>query len=539
MTTSPPGSLLGARRPRVEHRPADVVDLSLVPLARDLSAMAGLPPDPWQGDSHEIMLGLREDGNFAAADFAEWVGRQQGKTGGIGVPRVLTGLFLLPERRFLWSAHLAATSTEAFEILREALLNLGEEIRPDLIEVPPLDLPGALREPLFVQVISANGKEGFRTWTADRRLEWRKRVLMVSRSKGGGRGIAADLRVVDETFAYTSTQQAALGPTRLAKPYSQTVYLSSPPLAGDEGEVMFRLRERAQEGDPRLGYRDWGLELSLDEFARLSPAQRRTFLFDRAHWAATLPALGNGRVTEESVEALLKEFADDLDAAREVLGLWPEQITVTGSWQVIGKADWDAQGGADADDWGAEAAFAVAMPEAQDWASIAVAGPSRTDPGEILVQVATYDRGSSWVIPRVLELVARYPEAPVAIAPNGPAGHLIAPLERAGVELVEPTQLEVAHAVQRFVRGVTDEKTIRHCSQESLDIAVKVALLRPYGDGGSTLLRRGGTDVSPLDAASLAVWAVEDLLGDVGPPLADDGPADTTATTADLAHIGF
>lgn len=504
--------------------------------------MAGLPPDPWQLDSHEIMLGLREDGNFAAGDYAEWVSRQQGKTGGLGVPRLLGGLFLLPERRFLWSAHLQSAATEAFEMTREALLTLGEEVRPDLIEVPPLDLPGALGESLFVQVISANGKEGFRTWTEDRRLEWRKRVLMVSRSKGGGRGIPADVRFIDESYAYTAAQQAALAPTRLAKPFAQTIYLSTPPLNGEEGEVMYRLRERAEEeDDPRLGYRDWGLATTLDEFRKLSPAQQREFLFDRANWRAALPALGLGRVTEDSVEILIREFAENEDAAREVLGLWPERITATGSWQVISKADWDAQGGGRADDWGSEVAFAVAMPEAQDWTSIAVAGPSRSKPGEILLQIATYDRGSSWALGRIQELDARHPEAVVAIAPNGAAGHLIAPLERAGVELIEPSQLEVAHGFARFVRGVAEEKTIRHCSQESLDIAVKVALLRPHGaDGGSTLLRRGGTDVSPLEAASLAVWAIEDVLGDVGPPLAV--PAGLNATPlggADLAHMGF
>lgn len=544
MRTSPPRLLAAARRPRVEHWPEGIVDRSLVSLTRDLSEMAGLSPDPWQGDSHEMMLGLRDDGKFAAATFAEWVGRQQGKTGGIGVPRVLCGLCLLPERRFLWSSHEQRTSTEAFEIIREALLTLGDEVKPELIRIPPLDLPGALREPLFVQVISANGKEGFRTWTTDRRLAWRKRVLMVSRSKGGGRGFAADVRVIDEAYAYTPEQQSALAPTRLAKPYAQTIYLSSPPLKGDEGKVMYRLRERAEEeNDPTIGYRDWGLAVALDDFLKMSRADQRAFLYNREHWYATLPALGLGRVTEESVEELIKEFAEFSDAARELLGLWPIRITDDGGrWAVIAEKPWKGQGGADPEAWGERAAFAIAAPEAQDWAAIDVAGYAR-DSNEILVQVVRYARGTDWVIEEALGLARRNPGAVWAIDPRGPAGHLIAPLERAAekfkvpMEIVEPSQLEVAHGVQRFIRGVVDTPVIRHFDQEELDIAVKVADTRLIGDV-RTWLRRGGTDISPLDAGSLAVWAAEDCAGG-GTPMAVPAARDAVIGTGDLMGVGF
>lgn len=507
-TTSPAGSLVVARRPRVEHWPDGIVDLSLVPLARDLSTMAGLPPDPWQGDSHEMMLGLRDDGKFAAATFAEWVGRQQGKTGGIGVPRVLVGMFLLPERRFLWSSHEQRTSTEAFEIMREALLTLGEEVKPDLIEIPPLDLDGALREPLFVQVISANGKEGFRCWTLDRRIAWRKRMLMVSRSRGGGRGFAADVRVIDEAYAYTPEQQSALAPTRLAKPYAQTIYLSSPPLKGDEGKVMYRLRERAEdENDPSIGYRDWGLAVALDDFLRMSRSDQRAFVYNRDHWYATLPALGRGRVTEEGVEELVKDFAELSDAARELLGLWPKRVVATGpQWQVVSEDDWSGRGQGDKDRWTAEVAFAIAAPLEQDWAAIDIAG--RSTDGETLVQVVRHERGMTWVLDEAKTLAERNPGVPFAVDPRGPAGHLIKPLEDAGVRIVQPSTLDVDHADQRFVRAVVDEPTVRHFGQQNLAIAVKAAAWVIRGNV-RRFMRRGNTDISPLDAASLAKWALD------------------------------
>lgn len=510
-TTSLAGSLLAALRPRVEHRPAGVVDQSLTPLVHDLCAMAGLPPDPWQADAHEIMFGLRADGNFAAADYAEIVGRQQGKTGGIGIPRILGGLFLLPERRFLWSAHRADASTEAFEITRDALLTLGEEVKPDLIEIPPLDLQGALRESLFVQVISANGKEGFRTWTLDRRAEWRKRVLMVSRSKGGGRGFAADVRVVDEAFAYTTQQQAALAPTRLARPFGQTIYLSSPPLDGETGAVMFHLRERAGEGDPRLGYRDWGLSATLDDFQRWPREQQRAFIYDRTNWQATLPALGSGRVTEDGVEALIKELADYLDVAREVLGCWPKQVGTGGGWEVIAEDVWRGRGGLE-ERPDAALAFGVdaAWPNAA-FGAITVAGRLETegDDGELVdevtVQVVEHRPGTAWIVERLRELLTDNPDAVIVLDKKGPAGFLLDDVEDLGFEVVTPVAEDVAHGFGRFVAETSgDRPRLRHYDQPELDDAVKAAGKRPIGDAHAWA-RKGGTDISPLTAATAAV----------------------------------
>lgn len=509
-----------------------------------MADLAELPPDPWQSDAHDIIGALRSDGNWACRDYCEVVGRQQGKTGGLGVPRVLTGLLYLPERLLLWSAHEYKTSTEAFEMVRDALLVLGDEVKPDLIEIPPLDLPGALQEPLWVKVSTTNGKEGFRTWTEDRRRAWRKRLRFVARSKNSGRGFPADLSVVDETFAYTAVQQAALAPTGLAKPFAQTIHLSSPPLRGDEGEVMYRLRERAEvEHDPRLGFRDWGLATTLDEFKRMPREERRAFLRKVEHWAATLPARGSGRVTDEAILHLINTFADDVDAAREVLCMWPERISVEGRWQVIGEQAWKDRGDGHPEDWGDDAAFAIAMPPEQDWAAIVVAGNSRRT-GEILIQEVGYGTGTDWVLGRILELADRHPQAIVAIAKQGPAGYLVPQLERVGVELLTPNEVETGQAAQRFVELVAKQPVVRHFDQESLDIAVKAALPQVRGDVWR-LQRRGGTDISPMEAATLAVWALEDSGGPVSAPLPVPANAGTDhgdglgPLGGDLANLGF
>ncbi|MEV1295788.1 hypothetical protein [Pseudonocardia sp. NPDC049635] len=524
--------LLGAPAPRVELRPADVIG-SYGPEACELAELAGLPLEDWQADALDVMLSFRADAKWAAREYAELVGRQQGKSAGVGLPRALAGLLLLGERLIMWSAHEVKTALESFLALRLAFEQLGEPAGNNLIALDD----GAL----LVKVINNNGYEGFELSTG-------QRMRFVARSKGSGRGFSGDVNLIDEAFAYTRQQQSALAPTQLARPNPQTVYLSSPPLRGDveEGKVLFALAARAAKGhaggETELGFRDWGLATSLDDVAAMAKADRAAFLDDRDNWCAALPALGRGRVTEASILTLRREM-DELDFAREVLGCWPVQLSLDGRWQVIRESAWRARGDGDRDAWSDSVAFAVSMPPEQDWAAIDVAGPS-LDGDEILLQVADYERGTAWVLPRILELAARHPDAVTAIDPRGPAGYLIPHLERAGVEIVTPSVLEVAHAAQRFVRGVVDEPVIRHFDQEALDIAVKAAVKRPMGDGW-TWMRRGGTDISPVDAGSLAVWAAEDAAGPVSAPLAV--PANTGndygdglgALGGDLAHVGF
>lgn len=488
-------TLRGALRPRVELRPA-AVD-TMAPEVVALAAQAGLEPEPWQAEGLDIMMSLRPDGLWAARDYAEIVGRQQGKSSGLGIPRVLAGLFLLPERLLMWSAHEYKTAIESFLQVKDALLRLGEETRPNVIEI---DDGGS---GILIKVNNTNGEEGFElTSRPTDEPPIRKRLRFLARSKGSGRGFTGDLNIIDEAFAYTPEQQAALAPTALARPHAQTVYLSSPPLTGRTGRVLYKLRARALEGDPRLGLRDWGLEMTLDAFERMSPQERRAFLRDRENWAATLPALGLGRVTEEAVEHLMTQFAEDRDAAREVLCMWPKQLSVDNDWSVIPEADWRDRGGArERPDEDVAFALDASWPDAT-FGAIAVAGRAGDD---LVVQVVEHREGTSWMVPRLLEILARQGRATVVLDKRGPAGHLLAPLEQAGVEVVTPGVSDLARAFGTFLAEVGgDSPRLRHYDQPELDDAVRAAGSRPLGDG-RTWARQGDGDISPLTAATAAL----------------------------------
>lgn len=484
--TSPPGLLIGDVRPRVELTPPAAYTLG--PEAGELARRAGLPPETWQGDALDVLLSVRPDGLWACYEYGELVGRQQGKTSGIGIPRVLAGLFLLGERLILWSAHEYKTALEAFLRVKEALLTLGEEINPTTIVV----------DGITIRVNNTNGEEGFTLSTG-------QRLRFVARSKGSGRGFSGDLVVIDEAFAYTRMQQSALEPTLSARPNPQVLYLSSPPLDGESGDVLYALRDRAKRGDVELGWRDWGLEMDLDQLARLSRDKREKYLDDRRNWAAALPALGQGRSTEEAVERLRRSL-DEFDFAREVLGLWPKRIDLLRGWTVIAEEPWRARGGLESERPTESVMFGLdASWPAAEMGAITVAGRLGE---EVTVQVVEHRAGTGWMVRRAIELDKTHPDAVFVLDPKGPAGHLLPELEEAGLEVIQPDAGDIARAFGRFLAEVLgDEPSLRHYDQKELNDAVRSAVKRKLGDGFAWA-RQGDADICTLTAATVALIGV-------------------------------
>lgn len=481
-------SLIGAAKPRVEVRPPAGGTLGDVAVA--LAERAGLPLEPWQVDGLRIMMALRPDGKWAAFEYAELVARQQGKTGGLLAPRALAGFLVLGERLIMWSAHEYKTAMESFLLVRSLLRALGEDAGPNLIDV----------DGVVVKVNNTNGEEGFE------RLDTGARIKYIARSKSSGRGFSGDCNLIDEAFAYTRLHQSALMPTTNARPNPQIVYASSPPLDGDTGEPLFALRERAEGGNADgLAWRDWGVAGCLEDLLALPADERREFLDDRSVWAAASPALGRGRVTEESLLRNRRSMSDR-DFAREVLGMWPRRVNRENGWAVIPRASWQARGGAlGRPEEAIVFAVAAAYPDAE-LGSIAVAGRSDDDAGATLVQVVEHRPGTAWIPDRVVDLIDRHRPAAVLLDCKGPARHLIPALKAAGVELEHPAIDDVVQAAAMFyAASAGDAPSLRHYDQIELDAALASAQKRLLGDGW-TWMRRGSTDISPLEAVTLAAW---------------------------------
>lgn len=517
LPTSPPDSLSGATKPRVELRPACAGTYG--DLAADLMVRAGKPLEPWQRDAVELMLSVRPDGQWACYEYAELVARQNGK-GGIGEARVLTGLFLLGEELLLWSAHEYKTAMEAFRRVRALIRALGTPIGDNLVDVDGVP----------VKISNTNGEEGFE------RLDTEQRLKFIARSKGSGRGFSGDLNVIDEAFALTSEQHDALMPTIIARPNAQFVYLSSPPLTGTTGEILFGLRERAvAAGEDSLGYRDWGLPGDLDDLTNVD-------LDDRALWAAANPALGLGRVTEETIGRLRVSMIANggRGFAREVLGIWPKRITTGGA---IDMARWsqmlDALSRRDG-----YLALGVDIAPTRDYAAIALYGVRADGLGH--GQLVDYRAGTGWIIPRLVEL--RTALDPVAVGMGSGTYKSLEPdLEAAG--FAQPDDVEAPARGDLAVAGGSDmsaacgqmidatrQTSFRHVGQPQLDIAVAGAQTKVTGDTIAWARKEANTDICPLVSLTVARWAYLTRAGALvtPPPPAAAKVPDSPADLADL-----
>lgn len=459
-------------------------------IAVDLAAAAGIALEPWQIDGLNIMLSYRADGRWAAFEYAEMCSRQNGKTFAAMV-RAVTGFLLLGEHRILWSAHQYRTAMDAFGAMKRFLKALGEEVRPNVVDLGEF----------HVKINNTNGDESFE------RLDTGALLKLVARSKGSARGFSADLQVIDEAFAYTAAQQEAQMPTATAKPNAQIIYASSPPLDRWTGEVLFALRARALSGsDDGLAWRDWGLAVDLDELARMGPTERAEILDDRANWAAANPALGLGRVTEESLLRNRRSMTEE-GFARECLGCWPVHAGEGGQ---IPKVAWRACLDPDSVP---ERAEVVAVDGALDRSHAVMVLAGRRGSGQCgddlpHVEVIELRAGMDWVLARCRELYERH-EVTFVVDPQGPAGSLVPDMEAAGLRVECPSTREWVTACAALFDAVT-ERRLRHRGQTQLDDAVQVAVRRDVGDGAwAWARRRSGGDIAALAAATAALWGLE------------------------------
>lgn len=456
---------------------------------------AGKPLEPWQCDSVDLMMSYRADGRWACYEYAEWVARQNGK-GGLGEARVLTGLFVLGEELIIWTAHEYKTAHEAFRRMKALIRRLGKVISETLVEV----------DGVLIKITNGN-EESFE------RLDTSQRVMFIARSKSSGRGFSGDVNIIDEAFAYTPDQAEALGPTLIARPNAQIIYLSSPPLTGTSGEVMFGLKDRAEAGgDDSLGYRDWGVEGNLEELGKVN-------LDDPELWAVANPALGLGRVTLETIRRLRRMLAanEGRGFAREVLGLWPKQVKGGGAidpdlWLALNDPESKRDG---------DVAIAVDISPDRTYASIGLYALRADGLGHM--QIVAYAANTDWLLDKIVEW--RDVLNPVAIAMGrGTAASLEVELEKRGItrpedpdkpkrgNLAVATATEMSAATGQFFDAVR-QKTDRHAPDpaNALDLSVAGAAAKLTGDQMAWARKESNADTSPLVTVTLARWAFHSL----------------------------
>lgn len=438
----------------------------------ELARHAGLDLDEHQQLVLRESLGVREDGLWAAFEVGVNEPRQNGK-GGILEARELGGLFLFGSRLSIHSAHQFDTSMEAF--LR--LLALVEN-------TPDLDRQ-------VKKVTRSHGEEGITLMNG-------QRIRFRTRTRGGGRGFSCDDLYLDEAMFMPEFTHGALLPTLSARPNPQVWYTGSAvdQEVHENGVVFTRVRERGLAGgDKSLAYFEWSIPVDhpsevTDDVAE-SPAM----------WRMANPALGI-RISAEHIEHELRSM-DARTFAVERLGAGDYPRTDGEIAGAISLEQWDAL----ADDKSKLLdPVCIAYDISPDRrASIVAAGYNAAR--RLHVEVIANRSGTQWVPAKLLELQERHDPLVVVGDGYGPAASLKTTIEEAGVAIEQSTANEHAQACGLLLDAVT-QGTLVHLGSDELRSAIRGAATRPLGDAWAWSRKNSNTDISPLVAATLAVWAV-------------------------------
>jgi hypothetical protein len=419
--------------------------------------MAGLVLDPWQRLILEDALGERRDGQWSAFEVAILVARQNGKGGALEA-RELAGMFLFGEQLILHSAHQFKTAAEAFLRIK-ALVENTDSLRKRVRKVT-----------------TSHGEEGIELLTG-------QRLRFVARSRTSARGFSGDCVILDEAQELPTSAMGALMPTLSARPNPQVWYAGTVPEPDNDAEHWTRVRDRGRDGqDASLAWLEW------------SPGEESDDLDDRAAWAAANPALGY-RITEETI-ARERAALGEGEFARERLSVWPAEqvggVLPLRQWSEL--VDVTSQAGDQ---------LVLAIDVTPDRESASIGCAARRADGRAHLEVIDSRPGVGWLVPRLVELVARWSPGAVVLDTMSPAVSLVSEAQAARLPLVTTSTADMVAACGALYDAVVDG-TLRHLGQPELSAAIAGARKRPLRDSWA-FSRRTGADITPLVAVTLAL----------------------------------
>lgn len=454
--------------------------MSLAEDAIELAARAGLELDGWQRDALRDMLALDDAGRWLHFEFGLNVARQNGKGAVLEVRELALLAGITGERLGVHAAHEFKTSEEHFLRLEHLVEEAGIPVK---------------------QVRRSHGQEGI--YLADG-----TRLRFVTRTKSGLRGFAGvDYLNLDEAMIINLASHGAMMPTLRASkaPHGpQLVYTGSAvdQEVHDHGLVWARVRERGLQGDDEaLGYLEYSVPGEHPD--DLSDEQ----MLDRDLWHQANPGLGL-RIDVEHM-------------AREQRSLDPRTFAV----ELLGVGDWPATDGAadvliSAEEWAGiedsesvlEDPVCIAFDVSPDRHSSVVAA-GRNSSGLMMVEVIHARSGTGWLGERLIELYRRHEVAEVVCDGFGPSAAIANRVDEAGIKVTRLDSGDYGKACGLFVDCV-GEKTLRHLGQVELDAAIRGAKARPLVDRWAWSRTKSTVNISPLVAATLALWSAHE--NDVG-----------------------
>jgi hypothetical protein len=443
-------------------------------LAADVGEQLGMTMDSEQRMILDAIFAENDPGSPACFSVAVVAPRQNLKTATLEIA-ALTDVFVLGEPVHTWTAHLFDTAQKTFTHmvqLIEGNHDFSKRVKA---------------------ITKGNGKEAIELITGER-------IEFAARSKGGGRGKTGDKITWDEALFLQPADTGALLPILATRKSAQVRYGSSAGFV--TSSVLRRIRDRGRAGGhPRSAYFEWCAPPAdcedpscSHELGVVGCVADRLDLLAKAN-----PAFGR-RITEER----LKDFRDEMppeEFIREFLGWWDEPGSADAAF---GPGKWEACAG---DPPQGVPLGALGIAATMDMLHGAITAAARE--GDVThLKPLHHAPGTAWLPDRVAALQRQH-RCPVVIDGRGPASVLIPQLERAGVRLRVVDTREVLDACATLLDLVRERK-VQHAAYPELDQAVAGAVKRMVGDRWAWGRKVSTSDISTLEAATLAAWSTSE-----------------------------
>jgi hypothetical protein len=495
--------------------------------AVDLLASVGMYLDDGQAAQVRDCLAIRDDGRWLASEVVDIEPRQNGK-GVVLEARALAGPLLIGEPLVVWTAHEFKTALKAFERVR-AYFDNYDHLRKRVKTIRSSTHSTEI-------ILKGDGK----------RVPVGATIAWLARSGGSGRGFASvSPLILDEAYALTEEQVAAIVYAIRAAANPQVLYASSAPLKTSEvlRPLVVRGRKSARSAKPMRGfiYYEWCAtgdytqlfklveqNKALDDDEAETPAgqELRARLFEKV--AESNRAYGT-RVVDESVIRELR-LAGVEQFLREGLGAFSELESGAAidqeKWQKLADPDSRRDG---------DVAIGLDIAIERDWAAIGVYGKRADGLGHL--QLIRYEAGTAWIIGALVEL--REVLGPVAVGMGrGTHASLRELLKEAGfirpedrpVQLVRLegqsphppqrgdlavlTSVDMAAACGQLLDAV-QQSSLRHVPAQQVAAAVKEAKTRVTGETIAWARTDRSVDITPIVALTVARWAYEARINEI------------------------
>lgn len=437
------------------------------PSLNGICSEVGVPLAEWQRSLSMAAGAKSADGLYAAETIVVSIPRQAGKTHWARA-YVFAQCIKHSGTTVAWTAHHTKVAAESFAALKT--LATSEKVAPHV-----------------QRIVGARGSEAIEFVNGSR-------ILMAAREKAGIRGFAKiRILVLDEAQILSEAAMSDMVPTLNQATNPQIIMMGTPPRPQDRGDVFTNRRDEALAAQQRGEAAD-----SVLYFETSADADAETD--DHEQWRLANPSFPKFTPVK-AMQRMRRELSED-DYRREALGIWDDK----GAAYVITPDEWAVVSDT-ASVPSSRFVLAIDVDPAQSCGSVAFAG-LRPD-GRVHVELDEQRRGVGWIAPYVAGVYSRNEIAAVVIDAKSPAASLLEDFRRLKVHrLVQTGADEMATACAQFFQLATEDG-LRHIDQPQLNISLASARKRSLGDRWAWNRKTADADITPIVAATLAVWGAK------------------------------